>query len=81
MNEGGDSIFLGHNILNPLLLTIDTNKGQYLGTKIYSESPTLKMYGGGCLMFRGHILKPFFLTKEANRESMFHNNNILIHYP
>jgi hypothetical protein len=40
MYEGGDSIFCGHNILNPFLLTIETNKGQFLTTIIYSEPPT-----------------------------------------
>jgi hypothetical protein len=47
MYEGGGSIFHVHNILNPLLLTIETNKGQCITAIIYSESPPLRCMGEG----------------------------------
>jgi hypothetical protein len=45
MYEGGGSIFHVHNILNPLLLTIETNNGQCLTAIIYCESPPLRCMG------------------------------------
>jgi hypothetical protein len=45
MYEGWDLIFRGHGILKPLILTVETNKGQCLTTIIYSESPHLRCMG------------------------------------
>jgi hypothetical protein len=45
MYKGGGSIFCVHNILIPLFLTIEINKGQYLTAIIYSESPPLRCMG------------------------------------
>jgi hypothetical protein len=43
--------------------------------------PTFKIYGGGCLIFRGRILNSFLLAKGTNMGSMSYNHNILNHYP
>jgi hypothetical protein len=45
MYEGVGSMFCGYNILNPLLVTIDSNMGECLTTLFYSEYPLLKCMG------------------------------------